>query len=398
MGVILALSACLQEDPRALVERLASESIEEREAAVGELRRMAGPAEKEVERAARHSDPEVALRARQILGFWKRRDIFPASLETKRPEVAQAMDRNELTRIQGFLLAAKYALEHPGEVPPEELDRCGATALREADPEAKPDVVHFLARCGSRAAVPALVEMLEQDTRNALEALNYLRKLGAAEAVPAIARRTARDPGCLMAGLSALRALGLPEAIPEFIRLLDDPSPAVRERAVDLLGEYGASEAVAALAARLRDGEPNVRGAAARALGRLKATEAVPRLIELLRDADRDARRSAMRALERLRVPSAAGEILKLLEDPEVLVRQDAVHRLAGLGAREAIPAVVKLLGDRALRQSAIYALGALEAREAAPALREFLRDADPYVRRQAALALRQMGLEEADK
>ena len=66
--LILLFPLLIQDEPvRALIERLGSDSVEEREHATAALRRRVDDAPEELEKAARSADPEIAGRALEIL-------------------------------------------------------------------------------------------------------------------------------------------------------------------------------------------------------------------------------------------------------------------------------------------------------------------------------------------
>jgi hypothetical protein len=66
-ALVLCALTTLQEDPRALVEKLRSDTIEERDQAVVGLRRLGKAAVLDLEKATGDRDSEVACRAREIL-------------------------------------------------------------------------------------------------------------------------------------------------------------------------------------------------------------------------------------------------------------------------------------------------------------------------------------------
>jgi HEAT repeat protein len=120
---------------------------------------------------------------------------------------------------------------------------------------------------------------------------------------------------------------------------------------------------------------------------------------QALKGADPTTRREAMTAAGALHIKTAVPDLLAALNDGDDDVRAKAAEALWSLGgdAREGAPALASLLKDRsaAARLNAAGALGAIGRDAAAVAvapLRETLRDADPYVRAQAADSLGQFG------
>jgi HEAT repeat protein len=92
----------------------------------------------------------------------------------------------------------------------------------------------------------------------------------------------------------------------------------------------------------------------------------------------------------------SVAELERMLDDPSPTVQAQGAFGLGrhGAEARPAAPALVRALKspDALVRQQAAVALGQVGAEEAVPALAEALRDAEWSVRRQAAVALGQIG------
>jgi hypothetical protein len=111
-------------------------------------------------------------------------------------------------------------------------------------------------------------------------------------------------------------------AVPALVLLLDDPVPANREVAEEVLRRFGAEGRKAVIAA-LDDPAPSVRAAAATALGRfwLEAGPAVPALVKLGHDKDPVARKAAITALRRFK----AWEVEKYLHSGELAKGEKAL-------------------------------------------------------------------------
>ncbi len=398
LSLLLSLQETSSRKTRELVERLRCESIDERDRAVVELVALRGAARPGLERALEDPDSEVALRAREALRSLSVREKFTLQLEKSLPWLLEEVEQGRVTWAQAFLVAADRLRRDPGPLTKEDLVPLAAGALirgHEVNVETQ-RILPVVAELGLSGLVPRLFEMLDEpDPPYEYEVIRTLQSLGAREAIPALARRVgSRHRQIRDVAVATVRALGLKEAVPELLPILEHSSPEARERAVVLLSEAGAREAIPALRSRLKDPSFIVREAAVLALGNLGDEEAVESLAELVKDPDSQVRIKAIQALARFRTPEGARAVLPALDDEWVVVRQEALHALAVMGAKEAVPAIVKRLEDRALRQSALYALGTLQAREAAPEVRKHLEDRDPYVRLQAARALREMGVE----
>jgi HEAT repeat protein/beta-lactamase regulating signal transducer with metallopeptidase domain len=182
---------------------------------------------------------------------------------------------------------------------------------------------------------------------------------------------------------------------------LRDPVPAVREAAVQALGNARDSVAVRALMEVLRSDEsPSVRRSAAWALGEIADDLAIPALTEALtRDRDVDVRKNAASALGSIDSPRATSALIQALEnDANASVRQNAAEALANIEDPAAVDALIRVL-DRddnpGVKREVISAIDNLDATRAVPAVSGALRDSDAAVRRAAAEALG--GMEDED-
>jgi putative membrane-bound dehydrogenase-like protein len=135
----------------------------------------------------------------------------------------------------------------------------------------------------------------------------------------------------------------------ELTRLLVDPRPVVRQRAVQALGEKGAN--------------------------------AVPALREAVRpDQSVLARRNAVWAAARIEQPGARAVVRQALDDADETVRQAAVHSVSIWRDREALPLLLHLLRGPSLpnRRVAAEALGRIGDKSAVPALLEAVGGQSP--------------------
>lgn len=187
-------------------------------------------------------------------------------------------------------------------------------------------------------------------------------------------------------------------------RLAKDPSPIVRRSAAFALGAMGQAGASSAnaLVRALDDADPRVRQNAAFALGQL-GPDVIGRhtrqVAALLKDGDALVRRDAAVALGQGGPASAAAvpDLILALDDADTGVRLNAALALGNIGpqADSALPALTRVirdrLNDRDVWREAVIAvpkIGSGDADDLLPALRPALKDADPRVRKSAALAL----------
>src|SRR5262249_11550459 len=146
----------------------------------------------------------------------------------------------------------------------------------------------------------------------------------------------------------------------ELTRLLDDPRPAVRQRAVAVLGRKGA-EGVAALRSVLRNGRSaEARRNAVWAATRIDGTEARAVVRGALADPDEIVRQAALHSVTLRRDGEAVPALLALLKGSSAHNARAAAEALGRIGDRSAVPALLAAAArprDRALEHSLTFAL-----------------------------------------
>jgi HEAT repeat protein len=194
--------------------------------------------------------------------------------------------------------------------------------------------------------------------------------------------------------LAAVSASAATQSFEDLVANLKSPNANTRQEAAAALGKSRRREAVTPLAALVRDPEVRVRMEVVRALRALRDPAGVPALLTSLGDGDRDVREEAIGTLveiytERDRV-GAVGRFLEIFSDeydrttiaPYTVVDPTVENGLAGSLRDE----------DPAIREQAALALGILNARSTVPALTNALRDPDAGVRGAAATAIGKIG------
>jgi putative membrane-bound dehydrogenase-like protein len=195
----------------------------------------------------------------------------------------------------------------------------------------------------------------------------------------------------------------------ELARLLDDPRPAVRRRAVEALADRGAA-AVPALAEVLKGGAPGKSAEARRnavwAATRIDHADARAAVRGALDDPDETVRQTAIHSVSVRRDRGALEALVELLHGPSLQNRRAAAEALGRIGDRTAVPALLKAVArprgpeapaaDRVLEHSLTYALIEIGDPKGTA---EGLQSANVLKRRVALTALDQMdggGLEAA--
>ncbi len=423
---LLALLLDAQGSPRELVERLRSDSVEERQEVEQRLIALGRAAAPELERAARDPDRELAERARLLLRILDLDARLSPALKKSIPGIERRLAAG------GDAAFTRIFLETRGKgLPAADLEPLVLPAFRGAvQPEDKIHVIHGVLSYGFRSAVPALARCLgDPDPGTRAAAAEALGTLGAREQAPELLPVLAgADEDSRLAAFGALLDLRARALAPDIEALLDSPIPEVRADVLGLLSRLYAYPSAPAIRRRLRDPHADVRSAAVVALSDLdlpvppedlgflldlqdKSTQAALYSLDpmdvdagklplplLLRSRTPDLRKAAVGVLRKFRARKSAPLLLPLLEDPDAQVRAAAMEAADELDLREAIPILADLLGrgERDDRRNALQALRRLGARGAVDAVRRRVEDADAGIRAAAIDILRDLGAKAA--
>ena len=190
------------------------------------------------------------------------------------------------------------------------------------------------------------------------------------------------------------RGMGLDWTNAEGVRLaelLDDPRPAVRNRALGELAKLGTG-AVPPLARTLSTSDSvEARRNAVWTLTRIDDAEARAAVRQALSDDDESVRQAALHSVSVWRDAGGGPRAMELLETGSAPIRRVAAEALGRIGDRNAVPGLLARTGaktDRFLEHSLIYALIEIADPEATAA---GLRGSSPHTRRAALIALDQM-------
>ncbi|MBI2926766.1 MAG: HEAT repeat domain-containing protein [Verrucomicrobia bacterium] len=207
-----------------------------------------------------------------------------------------------------------------------------------------------------------------------LGAIYRVRKKGA----PRIA-----DPRGLKLAWSTMKA-------PQLANLLDNPRPAVQDRAMHQLGKL-ASEATPALADALKSASVLKRLNAVWALTRIEGDSARASVRAALSDAETTVRQAAVHSVSVWRDAAAASRLLELLTTESAPLKRVAAEALGRIGDPRTVGALLDAAAtpDRVLEHSLIYALTEMDNPQAVEdGIREESRSP---VMRAALIALDQM-------
>ena len=140
---------------------------------------------------------------------------------------------------------------------------------------------------------------------------------------------------------------------------LDDPRPAVRDRAIETLAERG-DDALIGLGQAIASESPRKRRNAVWTLSRIEDADARPLIRRALTDLDATVRQAAARSCGVLVDGEAVSSLADLLSGESLPVRRAAATALGAIGDRAAVPALLSACaagGDEHLMHSLIYAL-----------------------------------------
>ena len=233
-------------------------------------------------------------------------------------------------------------------------------------------------------------------------AADVLGSAGLSSAVPALVMvlrdRYEDEASVKIAASAALAKLRDGSAIPLLVNELKDADERATRNVGEALVTFGAA-AVPALMELLEDGQAaGARVWAAQILGQIADGRATDLLVARLHDRDDRLRMVAAEALGSIGDARAIGAIVRAtLRDPAPQVRAHAAGALARLEGERAVDVLVAALADPdyATRLRALEAFETIRVEDTSP-LESSLRDANPEVRRRAALALERVGYLEA--
>jgi len=177
----------------------------------------------------------------------------------------------------------------------------------------------------------------------------------------------------------------------EVIRFLDDPRPAVRDKAQDLLMQAGEAAVEPLIGVQQIHASPDVRAAAVFALSRIGAPKAASAVRAALSDPHFIPRVAAARMAGLNRDREALDRLIEMVQRDHPAARRQAATALGQLGDPRAAPALVAASvnpEDRFVEHSIIYSLITLKT--PGPVL-EALKNRSPKVRKAALIALDQM-------
>jgi HEAT repeat protein len=271
--------------------------------------------------------------------------------------------------------------------------------LGSADVDTRRATVVALGRIGDRAAVPALVRLVEEDDRDLLVvAASALARIGDQRAFEPLLRLIGDgETAVRQAAVGALNSLGSPELAARIVSLLDSPDRNTRESAVRIAGYFGYPECADTLIARANDADEGVRAAAIEHLGYLDDPRVPQVLLDALREGTPRARSAAAHALAYVVEPGTVDALRHALHDGDAWVRYFAATSLGrrrDADAFEDLASAARSDRARQVRVAAVEAIGAINGGRAVELLSELIAVEDSDL---ATAALRALGATDAE-
>jgi HEAT repeat protein len=228
-------------------------------------------------------------------------------------------------------------------------DLSALPALIDAANHGSEAAVEALGDLGSKEAVPVLIDALDKNEYHSEAAATALGKIGDPRAVPALIRnilleKEERYKDWPYAAIYALGRIGDPSALPVLIQTLKHENSWSRSAAAHVLGEMHEPSAVQSLIEQVIAGrDQDSSCAAAEALGKIGDESAIPVLRETLSDESQWRRLSAATALVDFGDNAAIPALVRLIkEGDKIVVGSTAAELLLKLGTPEAIAALAR--------------------------------------------------------
>ena len=265
--------------------------------------------------------------------------------------------------------------------------------LQSADLRERAEAIMMLGRPGASDAIPALIQMLGNDTEFPQMVLMVSNDLP-------ITQSCDRSP--TFGGEVAETIAKIGRTSDELLSLLASANWRIRANAARALGGLKDKRAVESLIVLLSNTiEPwQVRGNAALALGLIGDARAARPLVAAQQDTNPDVRRAAVTALGGLKDPNNLELFVKMLNDPEPKIRLAAIGGISQIGgataAFESLRQAALHDEDRLVRESATGMLGSSKDPRAVDALLAALQDSYINVRINAARGLGRLRSTEA--
>ncbi len=177
----------------------------------------------------------------------------------------------------------------------------------------------------------------------------------------------------------------------QLVALLEDPRPAVEDRATETMVQRGDASVPVLKKELATSSREQIRRNAVWVCSRIRSAKAMECIRAAFQDAEASVRHAAAYSAGTLGDKMAVDALIRLLADPDPSLRRGAATALGRIGDRRAAPALLGLLptaADTYLRHAVIYALIEINDPDSAS---QQLTSQNPHIREGALIALDQM-------
>lgn len=409
-----------------LVKRLASENIEEREAAASSLKAIGARALSELKIAMLGSDQELSKRADALIKVITIQAGLPERVLKLLPHLPEKIVQDERAWTQAFLELGKLRNGVPvvpgitrpdlGSFLPMAVERAenrqtlirvcaiirefrlqAATDalrvhLKGEDPFVKATAIETLAELDDNAAYETIAPFLKhEDAVVRVAAVYGMAKIDSVRASISLVYLLEDDDAyvrsAVVACIPALDSINITNKATAY---LQSAVPGVKACALEILAKVNATSATPEIRRLLKDSAPRVTAKAAEALGTLKDQESLRDISQLLTNPNVEIRLSAIRAIDSLGPSKHLSLITGLLDDNDEFVRGGALQIVAVQERKASDVRISKGLSDSSdyVRSVALDLIASLRLDNLKPRIIEGLRSPSPLCRRSAARAL----------
>ena len=258
------------------------------------------------------------------------------------------------------------------------------SALAAAFPEQKPDLLGKIRRLLISPSVPAKLNSLSVFVN--IQGEGYPDEL--------LLASKDEDPAIRQKAVSLMGRYSDEQFADQIVLSLADEAAAVRLAAIEAATHLRPERALDALRASLEDEDLWIRTASAQALGEYRHAAAIESLRRHARHDVQPVRIAALEALGKIGEGQVAETLFTAASDPDPEIRRSAILALGRVPGDAVRRTLVDALEDQdwRIRSAAVSALGHREDRSTLPLIHARLfEDADPYVQQSAVSALHRM-------
>jgi HEAT repeat protein len=254
------------------------------------------------------------------------------------------------------------------------------SAMVAAMPEMKADVLTKIRKLLQSPSIPMKLNSLSVFVNIQGEGYHDELLLASKESDPAIRQKA----------LSLMGKFGEERFANQLVLALADESTAVRLAAINAIVRLRPEKGIEPLLSSLEDGDIWIRTAAAQALGEYRHPDALQPLIRHLENDAAPVRIAVIEALGKSESAQTKDNLFAAAYDSDLEIRRAAILALARIPGDEVFDYLMFAMNDKdwRIRAAAAMAVGSRGDRVALPALHQAVEDVDTYVQQSAVTAL----------